>query len=178
MRKKYALQRRHALDVFEAFHQAVILSGDVPGLAARMGVRPGTLYNKAEAGDDSHNQPTLRDVVLVTEITGDMRVVQALAATFGLATFDTTAQAQATDEELLTLLADMGAETGQFHAALAEGLRKQRFSLAQMAHIRREAMDVVAALMTVLPRLEDYVDDAAQPQATAQPTPEVRRARA
>lgn len=158
MAQKYALHRRHAADVFEAFRQAVMLSGNVPALAARMGLRPGTLYNKAEAGDDTHNQPTLRDVVLVTEITGDMRVVEALAATFGLATFDTAGQAQASDEELLTLLADMGRETGEFHGALAQGLRDHRFSLQAMAHIRREAMDIVAALMTVLHRLEDYVD--------------------
>jgi hypothetical protein len=159
MGKKYALHRQHAADVFEAFRQAVMLSGDVPALAARMGLRPGTLYNKAEAGDDTHNQPTLRDVVLVSQITGDMRVVDALAATFGRATFDTSGLATASDEELLTLLADMGTETGEFHTALAQGLRQQRFTLQAMAHIRREAMDIVSALMTVLHRLEDYVDD-------------------
>lgn len=158
MRKKYALRREKAADVFEAFRQAVMLSGDVPALAARMGYRPGTLYNKAEAGDDTHNQPTLRDVVLVTEITRDMRIVDALAETFGRATFDTTTRAQATDEELLTLLADMGAETGEFHTALANGLRERRFTTQVMRAIRGEAMDIVAALMTLLHRLEDYVD--------------------
>lgn len=172
MPKKYALHRHHGADVFEAFRQAVMLSGDVPALAARMGIRAGTLYNKAEAGDDTHNQPTLRDAVLVTQITGDMRIVEALAATFGRATFDTNGQAMATDEELLTLLADMGAETGEFHAALAKGLREQRFTLQALAHIRQEALDVVSALMTVLHRLE-YLVDAEQPT-----TQEPRRARA
>jgi len=157
--KKYALQRQRAGDVFEAFRQAVMLSGDVPALAARMGLRTGTLYNKAEAGDDTHNQPTLRDVVLVTEITGDLRIVEALAGTFGRVTFDTTDRATATDEELLTLLADMGQQAGEFHGALATGLRAKRFSRQEMGHIHGEAMDVVAALMTVLHRLEDYVDD-------------------
>lgn len=163
MSRNHALRRTRAADVFEAFRQAVLLSGDVPALAARMGLRPGTLYNKAEAGDDTHNQPTLRDVVLVTEITGDLRVVEALAATFGLACFDTQARARTTDEELLTLLADMGAEHGEFHAALAEGLRQRRFAPEQLGRIRAEAMDVVAALMTLLQRLEDYVDDATAP---------------
>lgn len=158
MRHNYALRRAKAADVFEAFRQAVMLSGDVPALAARMGYRPGTLYNKADAGDDTHNQPTLRDVVLVTEITGDMRIVDALAGTFGRATFDTTAHTQASDEELLTLLADMGAETGEFHAALAKGLRERRFTPQVLGAIRGEALDIVAALMTLLHRLEDYVD--------------------
>jgi len=158
--KKYALHRRHAGDVFEAFRQAVMLTGDVPALAGRMGLRPGTLYNKAEAGDDTHNQPTLRDVVLVTEITGDTRVVEALAGTFGLATFDTSNTAAATDEELLTLLASVGAENGEFCTALTTGLRSQRFSPEQLAHIRGEALDVVAALMTLVHRLEGYLDAA------------------
>lgn len=159
MPKRYALRRGRAADVFEAFRQAVMLSGDVPALAARMGCRPGTLYNKAEASDDSHNQPTLRDVVLVSQITGDMRIVEALAATFGRVTFDTTNQAGASDEELLHLLSDMGAETGEFHQALAQGLRARSFTPGVMRAIRGEAMDIVAALMTVLHRLEDLVQD-------------------
>lgn len=161
MSPNHALRRARAADVFEAFRQAVLLSGDVPGLAARMGLRPGTLYNKAEAGDDTHNQPTLRDVVLVSELTGDLRVVEALAATFGLACFDAQARARASDEELLTLVADMGAEHGEFHAALATGLRARSFSPEQLGRIRAEALDVVAALMTLLQRLDDLVDHTA-----------------
>lgn len=59
MPKNYALRRQHAPNVFEAFRQVVLLQ-DVPALAARMGLRPGTLYNKADAGDDPHKQPRLR----------------------------------------------------------------------------------------------------------------------
>lgn len=157
MGKKYALNRQYAADVFEAFRQCVLLQ-DVPQLATRMGLRPGTLYNKAEAGDDTHNQPTLRDVVLVTELTGDMRIVEALANTFGRCVFDCTPYGGASDQELLALLADMGRESGEFHAALARGLRERRLSAAAMAEIRAEAMDVVAALMTLLSRLEEVVD--------------------
>jgi len=155
--KKYALRRQHAPNVFEAFRQVVLLQ-DVPALAARMGLRPGTLYNKADAGDDSHNQPTLRDVVVVTEITGDLRVVEALAETFGRAVFDTTAHANTSDEDLLALLTRMGAEAGEFHAALARGLQERRFTLAALVAVRAEGMDLVAALMTLLHRLEGYVD--------------------
>lgn len=157
MFKRYALEREHAADVFEAFRQAVLLQ-DVKQLAQRMGIRPGTLYNKAEAGDDTHNQPTLRDVVLVTELTGDMRVVDALAATFGRATFDCTQHGGASDQELLALLADMGRESGEFHAALATGLRDRTLTPGRMYEIRAEAMDIVAALMTLLHRLEECVD--------------------
>lgn len=161
MNKKYALRRAHAPDVFEAFRQMVMLSGDVPGLASRMGYRTGTLYNKADAGDETHNQPTLRDVVLATEITGDLRVVEALARTFGRATFDAARFASTSDEDLLTLVSDMGREVGEFHGALGEALRAQRFSAEALQRLNAEGLDIVSALMTLLQRLEGYVDSAA-----------------
>jgi len=157
--KRYALRRQHAPNVFEAFRQVVMLQ-DVHALAARMGLRPGTLYNKADAGDDSHNQPTLRDVMLVTEITGDTRVLEAMAEAFGRALFDAQAHANTSDEDLLALLTRMGAESGEFHAALARGLGERHFTPAALAAVRAEAMDLVAALMTLLHRLEGYVDAA------------------
>ena len=159
MTPNYALRRSLAPNVFEAFRQLVML-GDVPALAVRMGMRPGTLYNKADAGDDSHNQPSLRDVVLATEITGDLRVVDALNEMFGRASYDARAQAEATDEALLELLAELGAQHGEFHAALAEGLKARRFTAASFKKISAEAFDVVAALMTLVRRVEGYVDDA------------------
>ena len=161
MNKKYALRREHAPDVFEAFRQMVMLSGDVPALAARMGYRTGTLYNKADAGDETHNQPTLRDVVMGTEITGDMRVVEALARTFGRATFDSRKYATTSDEDLLTLLANMGREVGEFHGALGDALREHKFSGASLQRLNAEGLDIVSALMTLLQRLEGFVDGAA-----------------
>lgn len=157
MNAKYAAQRPRAANVFDAFRLAV-LAQDVPELAGRMGTTPGTLYNKAEANDESHNKPTLRDVVLLTEITGDMRVIEALADTFGHALFDVSGDTT-TDEELLTLLADMGAEHGEFHRALATGLRARRFTPDAYRAIRSAALDTVAALMTLTHRLQFYVDE-------------------
>lgn len=154
---KYALRRREAPDVFEAFRQLVYLYG-VEKLAPLMGLRPGTLYNKADAGDDTHNQPTLRDVVMVTQITGDTRVLDALNLTFGRAAYDCTQHEDTSDEDLLTLLADLGRETGEFHGALAAGLRERRFSRQGFNVIHREGMDIVAALMVLLHRMEGYVD--------------------
>ena len=155
----HALRRRLAPDVFQAFREVVYLAG-VEQLASRMGYRPGTLYNKADASDDSHNQPTLRDVLLVTQITGDMRVLDALDETFNRAAYDCTEHETVSDEALLELLANLGAESGDFHRELASGLKQRKFSAEQMARIRAEAFDVVGALMTLVHRLEGYVDEA------------------
>lgn len=156
-----ALRRATAPNVFEAFRQLVYAYGP-DKLAPLMGLRIGTLYNKADADDDSHNQPTLRDVLLATQITGDMRVLDALNETFGRAAYDCAQHDHTSDEALLQLLADLGSETGEFHRALAEGLRARRFSLDALRAIRGEAFDIVSALMVLVSRLEAYVDDDAQ----------------
>lgn len=158
MSRNHALRRHVGPDVFEAFRELVLGHG-VQVLAPRMGLRPGTLYNKADAGDDTHNQPTLRDVVLVTQLTGDMRVLEALNELFGRASYDCAQHEGATDEALLDLLANLGAESGDFHRELAAGLREQRFTAAALGRIRGEAFDIVSALMVLVRRLEDYVDE-------------------
>lgn len=159
MARNHALRRRLAPDVFQAFRELVYLQG-VERLAPLMGYRPGTLYNKADASDDSHNQPTLRDVLLVTQITGDMRVLEALCETFGRAAYDCASHENTSDEALLELLANLGAESGDFHRELAVGLKDRRFTEEQLRRIRGEAFDLVSALMTLVHRLEGYVDEA------------------
>lgn len=158
MGRKYALRRKQALDVFEAFRELVFLA-DVQKLAPLMGLKPGTLYNKADAGDDTHNQPTLRDVVLATQATGDFRVLDALDEMFGRAAFDCLKFTEVSDEALLDLLARLGKEHGEVHAALADALKDKRFSLQDLQRIRAEAFDTVSALMTLVARLEAYVDE-------------------
>lgn len=153
-----ALRRAAAPNVFEAFRQVVYGYG-VDRLAPLMGLKVGTLYNKADADDASHHQPTLRDVLLATQITGDMRVVDALCESLGSARFDCAQFEGTSDMDLLELLADLGSETGEFHRALADGLAAKRFSPQALASIRGEAFDIVSALMVLVQRLEDYVDD-------------------
>lgn len=171
MRPNRAVVRRAlAPDVFEAFRE-VVYSHGVQKLAPKMGLRPGTLYNKADAGEDTHAQPTLRDVVHLTQATGDMRVLDALDEMFGRAAFDCLPHADASDEELLHLLADLGSETGEFHQALANGLRARRFTTPVLRAIRGEAYDIVSALMTLVRRLEAYVDDDEAFAATTAPAP-------
>lgn len=157
------MSRKHVLSappasVFEAFRQLAYSFG-VPELAQAMGIKPGTLYNKADADDETHHQPTLRDVVLATTLTGDMRVLDALDAQFGRAAFDVAPMAQASDEALLELLARLGSESGEFHQALHQALRDKRFTAGHLTQIRAEAFDVVSALMTLLARVEGLLDD-------------------
>jgi hypothetical protein len=148
----------HPADPFEAFRQLVYGFG-VPELAKLMVMKPGTLYNKADADEDTHHQPTLRDVVLATRLSGDMRVLDSLDEGFGRAAFDVAHLADVSDEALLDLLAKLGRESGEFHAELQMALSNRAFTTKNMGRIRAEAFDMVSALMTLVARLEGLVDD-------------------
>ncbi len=82
-----SVPKGHPANPFEAFRQLAYSFGVVE-LATRMGLKPGTLYNKADADEETHHQPTLRDVILATRLTDDMRVIDALNESFGRASFD------------------------------------------------------------------------------------------
>lgn len=148
----------HPGNVFEAFRQLAYAHG-VPELAKAMGIKPGTLYNKADADEETHHQPTLRDIVLATELTADMRVLDALDEQFGRAAFDVRPMAHVSDEALLELLTRLGSETGEFHAALHMALIDKKFTPLVLHQVRAEAFDMVSALMTLVHRLEGLVDE-------------------
>ena len=143
---------------FEAFRQLVYLAG-VPELAQQMGTKPGTLYNKADADEDTHHQPTLKDVVLSTRLTGDMRVLDALNAMFGRAAYDITHFEDRSDEDLMELLTTVGVENGELHQALRAGLRNPRFGAQDFVLIESEAMDVVGAVLTLVHRVRGLIDE-------------------
>lgn len=155
------MPRNHELDhanPFEAFRRLVYLH-DVKRLAPQMGMKAGTLYNKADADTDSHNQPTLRDVVSLTQLTGDMRVLDALNELFGRAAFDVAPHAQVSDAALLELLTQLGIEKGEFHRALHTALADGKFTAKELQQIRATAFDMVGALMTLVARLEGLRDE-------------------
>lgn len=143
---------------FEAFRQLCYAFG-VTELAAKMVIKPGVLYNKADADDETHHQPTLRDVMLATRVTGDYRVLDAMNEAFGRACFDAAKFESVSDSALLELFLDYGKEGGEFCAAMADALKQRTFSAAEFVAVRSEAMDVVAALMTLVARMEGLVDE-------------------
>jgi len=143
---------------YKAFRHLVYSNG-VADMARLMGLKVGTLYNKADADIESLAQPTLRDLVLATEVTGNYQVLDALNEMFGRACYSTSGHANASDEALLELLARLGAENGEFHAALHSALVDQKFSEQDLSRIRAEAFDLIGALMTLVHRVEGLVDD-------------------
>jgi hypothetical protein len=153
-----SVPKGHPANPFEAFRQLAYAHG-VPELALLMGLKPGTLYNKADADEETHHQPTLRDVMLATRLTGDMRVLDSLNEQFGRAAFDVTPYANTSDEALLDLLLTLGQESGEFHGVTRSALIDRNFNRASLNVIRAEAFDMVSALMTLVARLEGLLDE-------------------
>jgi hypothetical protein len=122
-------------------------------------MRCGTLYNKADADAESHNQPTLRDVIHVTRVTGDSRVLESLDRLFDRAGFDVREFRSCSDEALLELLCRVGSESGQMHECVRKALADARFTGHELTQIRGEVFDLVGELMAFLQRLEGLVDD-------------------
>ncbi len=142
---------------FEAFRQLAYAHG-VAELAQQMGLKPGTLYNKADADEDTHHQPSLRDVVLATRLTGDMRVLDALNESFGRAAFDLNDCGEKSDEALMDLLNGLDVQKGEFHKALRNAFADKRFEIHEFVLVRAEAFQMVSALMTLVNRLEGLID--------------------
>lgn len=155
---KAAASHEVPLSPFEAFRLVVYTHG-VEELAGRLGMNRGTLYNKADADVESHAQPTLRDVIAVTRETGDARVLDSLDRLFDRVAVDVSPQAPASDEALLDLLCRIGTEEGAMYSALHAALQDGNFSQDDVAKVRAEAFDLVAAVLAFVQRLEGLRHD-------------------
>jgi hypothetical protein len=152
-------------DVNDAFYRVVHdfkggeqNRGGVPALARLMGMSPGVLYNKASIKDneDSHHKPTLKDAVLVTILTEDPRIVQAMCAVAGGVFYPLPDLSQISTEALLTHLTRLGAESGDFYRCLDEALRQDDgISLDELKALETEAHEWVSAILETLQRLRE-----------------------
>lgn len=145
-------------DPHEAFKRVVYTFG-VDAMAAELLMKKGTLYNKCDADAESFNQPTLRDIVGVTRVSGDTRILDSLDRMFNRAAYDVTTGLDVSDGALLELLCRVGSEQGQMHQALLKGFEDRRFCRDDLAAVRGEAFDLITAVLTFLQRVEGMVDE-------------------
>lgn len=163
MTKKHAsaaeLARPHIpQSPFDAF-KAVVYRHGVEAMAAKLGYRVGTLYNKCDAGEETHAQPTLRDVVLATSLTGDVTILESLDRLFDRTGLELGPLKVTSDAALLELLCKVGTEQGELYGAVNCALANGRFDKAEYQAIRMEAFDLVRAVMAFVDRVGGLVDD-------------------
>ncbi|RDI25190.1 phage regulatory protein CII [Pseudacidovorax intermedius] len=142
----------------EAF-RVVVHSYGVKDMAAQMLCKPGTLYNKCDSDEDGRHQPTLRDLVQVTRISGDMRILESLNRLFDRACFDASTEGVSySDAAILELLCEVSSEKGHLFQALRDGLSDGKWSADDMRAVRKEAFDLFRAVQVLMLRLQGMVD--------------------
>ncbi|MDP3425513.1 MAG: hypothetical protein Q8S32_17365 [Burkholderiaceae bacterium] len=153
------MAERPVTDVFDAFRRVVHdYPKGVEKLASRMAMSPAVLYNKANNNESSHHKPTLGDAVLASLATGDHRILHAFASTLGEVCIPLPDLSKVSDTALLELITNIGAESGDFHRAIADGMADRLYRRAEHARVKAEAYSFIAAICESVSRLEGLID--------------------
>lgn len=125
-------------------------------LAARMGLKPRLLLNKVNP-DQHHNKLSLGEAVWLQHLTGDPRILYAMARMLGYLVIRIEHSFSTSDVELLTLYAQWQDQTGQIHHAIASALEDQTITPAEQATIEQRFHAAECAGLTYLRRMEGLV---------------------
>lgn len=148
------LPDRTEQDDLLATAQVVAKDFGVPRLASRMGAPVHSLYNKLNP-TDSHHKLSASDLLQITAITGDYRLIHAFAHTFNHVAFEAPAEiARTSDEALLDLVCKIAAHAGEWHASLRTALEDGEMSRGEFRELKREGLMWMAAIAETLARLE------------------------
>jgi len=140
-------------DVNDAVY-ALVKGYGAERLAAKTGTPAGTIYNKANPNDSGHHKPTLADVLIWSQISGDLQIVHALCRTLGGVFVSLHDLERVSDDALLDIvsrwMAEQGAFFEAFHGAFADGeVSREEFESTDLA-----AKRVISAILELLARIE------------------------
>jgi hypothetical protein len=148
----------HAFDVIDAaYHTAHGFPGGVPALSQRMGMIPSTLMSKVALNNTSHHV-TLREAVTMQEVTGNVSILQAMAASLG---YDIVKSIAAASDDPITLNWQMVAALADMQHSIADAMQHgvSRNSLhrveVQAAESSSAINNMVAALRAKAPAKTD-----------------------
>ena len=127
------------------------------GLAARIGMNPGTLNNKAYPGNDHHL--TLRESIPIQRETRDFRILAEYAACLDHAIIPIGDFSRTGDAELLNLYCTYHMEIGETAEAVLEALQQGAISRQLVRKIRRELIEDMQAGLAFLARIEALAED-------------------
>lgn len=148
----------------DAIHHVVHdFPGGAEALAPRIGRGAQVLRNKVTlegvAGVRRSHEPTLADVAAITRITGDLRVLDALAAEVGAVVLRLPVIESLSDAALLDMVLTVNDEYGQACAALRDGLADGEIDRQEFVRIERETLEAVRGQLELLDRLRGMVVD-------------------
>jgi hypothetical protein len=135
------------LDVLDAaYHTAHDHPGGVPALAVRMAMSENTLAHKVSLTTTTHHL-SLRESVTMQEVTGDVRILHAMAGALGYACINMRA---ATEDKTLQQVMHMAKEFGEVLASVNDAVADGRVTPNEMQDCERHAAELMAATNAVL----------------------------
>lgn len=148
------------MDIFEAAYRTAHdhqPQGAV-GLARRLGKNPGTFLNELNPGQEGHKLG-LGDATAMQTVSGDHRILHAMAHTLGEVCFALPDMHAVSDQCLLGHITKIGAESGDFYRVLHIALADGKFSRRDYRQVKQEAMEYIAAIAEAVHRIEGIVDE-------------------
>ena len=124
-------------------------------LGPKLGLSPKILSNKANPRQRA-NQLSLQEALHLQLVTGDHRILAAMAQTLGyvLVPMD---MPPPSDVELLTLYAQWQDQAGKVHHAIAEAFEDRRVTAPEQVEIERRFHAAVSAGLTYIHRMGGLV---------------------
>ncbi|MCG8991797.1 hypothetical protein LH427_01920 [Laribacter hongkongensis] len=129
--------------------------GGAPALAPRLGMGSKVLCNKVRQTCDTHHF-TLREADSLMGVTGDLRILHALASKHG-GIFVESPEGEASDSALLELVAKIWAGHGDVGTEVSAALEDCRIESHEVERIRRAVYRTQMAMATLVMRLEGMV---------------------
>lgn len=147
------------LDVLDAaYHTAHEHPGGVPAVAQRMGVSANTLQHKVSLTNDTHHL-SLREAVALQEVTGDARILHAMAGSLGYACVSLHADGNSTTlEQVMHMAKEFGEVLGVVNDAVADGTVTPN----EMRDCENKAAELIAALNGTLAAVRSMMPKAPQ----------------
>lgn len=142
----------------DAFHQTVHgAQGGCEALAVRLGMSAAVLRNKANP-NTSFNKVTLDDADRVMGLTGDYRVLEALAANHRRVCIEVEEGGSASDLAVLEIMTKCWATNGDFGAEVNRALEDGRVDRREIAAIRDSVLRANQAMHQLVARLEGMAE--------------------
>lgn len=140
-----------------AYHTAHDFPGGIPALAPRMGISANVLQNKVNPSQE-HHKLTLAEAVKLQDITGDPRILHAMALAMGFVAVPVTDMNAVGDMELLDEFMSVIRELGEFSQEFQKGWADGTITPAEFERIKQEAYDVQGRMTALLQRIESLVE--------------------
>lgn len=140
-----------------AYHTAHDSPGGVQALAVRMDMSPNVLQNKVNPMVVYHKL-TLSEAVRMQALTGDVRILHAMASELGHVAVPVLGYEGVSDMELLDGYMDSITALGEFTAAFQLSIADGRVTPAEMARMEALSYELIQRHLALMMRLRGMAE--------------------